>query len=168
MIFQKPKIKIVKNPNDKGLIYFFKNKADFDRCVASGCKLISAENAQDASDFQLSIELISSLAIEMWRLDKRIENANNTQSLDSSIIDQMQRIRDIFRKQEIEIREHTGADYNDGMSIKALHFEEVDNIPAGKMKVLETVKPSIYFKGKIISHGEVLVGKSKEKGADHE
>lgn len=167
-MIQKPKIKVVLNKKDKGLLYFFESRAQFDACVARGCKLISSENARDVSDFILSMDLISTLSIELWRLDKRIENANNTQKLDSSIIDQIQRIRDIFRKQEIEIKPHTGDDYNDGMTIKALDFEEVDNIPAGKMKVIETVKPSIYFKGKIISHGEVLVGKSKEKGVNHE
>ncbi len=163
-MFLRPKII---NKNKSGLLYFFKDKTQFENCVKSKCSLVSEKNAYDASEFVSSIELVSSLAIEMWRLDKRIENANNTQNLDVSIIDQIQRIKDIFQKQEIEIKEHTGNDYNDGMSIKALHFEEVDNIPAGKMKVIETVKPSIYFKGKIISHGEVLVGKSKEKGVKH-
>ncbi len=161
-MFQKPKIKIVKDQNDKGLIYFFKSKADFDRCIAGGCKLIAAENAQDASDFVLTIELISSLAVEMWRLDKRIEKAKISQGIDNAIIDQVQRIKDLFRKQEIEICDHTGVDYNDGLSVKALHIEEVENIPKGKMKVIETVKPSIYYKGKVISHGEVIVGKSKD------
>ena len=32
----------------------------------------------------------------------------------------------------------------------------------GKMQVIETVKPSIYFKGQVVFHGEVIVGKAKE------
>ena len=163
-MFQKPKIKILKNPNDKGLIYFFKDRNQFERCVAGGCKLISPKNARDASEFILSIDLISSLSIELWRLKKRFDSAKN--NIDSSVIDQFQRIKDILGKQEIEICEHTDADYNDGMSIKVLHVEEVDNLPPGKMKIIETVKPSIYYKGQVISHGEVIVGKSKEKGKE--
>ena len=159
----RPKIKIVSNKDDKGLIYFFKDRGQFERCVASGCKLISPENAHDASELISSIELVSSLAIEMWRLNKRIDKACVENNIDNSIVDQIQRIKDIFRKQEVEICEHTDADYNDGMSVKVLHVEEVDNLPPGKMKVLETVKPSVYFKGKVISHGEIIVGKSKEK-----
>lgn len=161
-MYPKFKVKILKDkPDSKGILYLFKDRAQLERCIASGCKLFSADNAFDASELTFSMDLISSLAIELWRLEKRIDKAKS--SIDSSITDQIQRIKDIFRKQEIEICEHTGADYNDGMSIKALHFEEVDNVPVGKMKVIETVKPSIYFKEKIISHGEVLVGKSKEK-----
>lgn len=113
-------------------------------------------------------ELVSSLAIEMWRLEKRIDKIKDTilgvsDKGSNSILDQIQRIKDIFKKQEIEIREHTGTAYNDGLSLKVLHVEEVDGLPKGKMQVIETVKPSVYFKEQVIFHGEVIVGKSKEK-----
>ena len=157
----RPKIKVVINKKDNGFLYFFKNKAEFDRCVAGGCKLVSKENARDASEFILSMDLIASLSIELWRLEKRIDKAKDT--VDSSITDQFQRIKDILGKQDIEICEHTGSDYNDGMSVKLLHMEEVDNLLPGKMKVIETVKPSVYYKGQVILHGEVIVGKSKHK-----
>lgn len=170
-MLSRPKFKYPVDKNKKGMLYFFKDRAQFDRCVASGCKLISRDNAYDASEIselKLSMELIPSLAIEIWRLEKRIEKEkdiilqhSNKGSI--SILDQMQRVKDIFKKQEIELREHTGDTYNDGMSVKALQIEEVDNLPKGKMQVTETVKPSVYFKGKVISHGEVIVGKSKEK-----
>ena len=160
-MFQNSKIKVVLNKNAKGLLYFFKNRSQFDKCVAGGCKLISPENAHDASKFILSMDLISSLAIELWRLEKRIDNAKN--NIDNSIADQFQRIKDILGKQEIEICEHTDSDYDDGMSVKVLHVEEINNLPPGKMKIIETVKPSIYYKGQVISHGEVIVGKSKKK-----
>ena len=52
--------------------------------------------------------------------------------------------------------------YNDGLSLKVLHVEEMDNIPKGKMQIIETVKPSVYFKGQVVFHGEVIVGKAKE------
>ena len=156
------KVKFLKDkPDNKGILYLFKDRAQFERCIASGCKLFSADNAFDASELTFSMELISSLAIELWRLEKRIDKAKNT--INTSITDQFQRIKDILGKQEIEICEHTNADYDDGMSIKMLHVEEVDNLPAGKMKIIETVKPSIYYRGKVISHGEVIVGKSKKK-----
>jgi len=156
------KVKILKDkPDNKGILYLFKDRAQFERCIASGCKLFSPDNAFDASELTFSMDLISSLAIELWRLEKRIDKVKG--AIDSSITDQFQRIKDTLGKQEIEICEHTDADYNDGMSIKVLHVEEVDNLPSGKMKVIETVKPSIYCRGKVISHGEVIVGKSKEK-----
>lgn len=160
----RPKIKIVFGKEDKGLLYFFKSRAHFDRCVAGGCKLISPENTRDASEFILSMDLIASLSIELWRLEKRIDKVKST--IDTSITDQFQRIKDMLGKQNIEICEHTGADYNDGMSVKVLHVDEVDNLPPGNMKITETVKPSIYYKGQVISHGEVIVSKSKEQAKE--
>lgn len=111
-------------------------------------------------------ELVSSLAIEIWRLEKRIEKVKDliikeTDKNSNSVMDQMQRVKDIFKKQEIEVHDHTGEGYNDGMSLKALHIEEVNDLISGEMKIIETVKPSVYFKGKIISDGEVIVGKGK-------
>ncbi|MFC1708441.1 hypothetical protein ACFL2J_00075 [Candidatus Omnitrophota bacterium] len=113
-------------------------------------------------------ELISSLAIEIWRLEKRVavfrDKLDEKLDKDSeSIIGQLQRIKDVFKKQGIEIREHTGTFYNDGLSLKVLHVEEVEGIPKGKMRIIETIKPSIYFEEKVIFYGEVIVGKSKEK-----
>lgn len=111
-------------------------------------------------------ELVSSLAIEIWRLEKRIDKIKDlimqeTDKNSNSVLDQLQRVKDIFKRQEIEVHDHTGEGYNDGMSVNPLHIEEVDSLLAGEMKIIETVKPSVYFKGQIISHGEVIVGKGK-------
>jgi len=111
-------------------------------------------------------ELVSSLAIEIWRLEKRVDKIKNVIETASgensnSVLDQLQRIEDIFKRQEIEVHDHTGEAYSDGMSVKALHIEEVDSLMSGEMRIIETVKPSVYLKGQIISHGEVIVGKGK-------
>lgn len=162
------KYKSAKGMDKKGILYYFKDRAQFERCIASGCKLLSPDNVFKATDFGISLDLISSIAIEMWRLEKRIDRAkdesSNSENIGSTAIsDQLQRIKDIFKKQDIEIHEHTGESYNDGLSMRALHFEEMDNLAKGTMKIIETVKPSIYYKGKVIFNGEVIVGKSKER-----
>ena len=118
------------------------------------------KNTYDAND------LVSSLAIEIWRLEKRIEKVQDiilkeTDANASSVLDQLQRIKDIFKRQEIEVHDHVGENYNDGMSLRNLHTDIVDYVPSGEMRIIETVKPSVYFKGQIISHGEVIVAKGK-------
>jgi len=166
-MFLKPKIKISKSKDNKRLIYFFKDCAQFERCIASGCKFISRDNVFEESELTVFMDFISSLAIEIWRLEKRCEKAKDDmikseKSKNASIGDQIQRIKDVFIKHEIEICEHTGAAYNDGLSLKVLHIEEIDGLPEGKMQIIETIKPSVYLKGKVIFLGEVIVGKSKE------
>lgn len=115
-------------------------------------------------------DLVSSLGVEVWRLEKRLGLAKDGAGKveNSSVLDQLQRMKDIFKKQEIEIREYTGSFYNDGLSLKVLHVEEIDNVPAGKMQIIETIKPSVYFKGQVIFHGEVIVGKSRENKKEPE
>jgi len=160
-MFLKPKIIFSKSKDNKRLMYFFKDRAQFERCIASGCKLISRDNVFEESELTFFMDFVSSLAIEIWRLEKRFEKAKGEKSGIASIGDQIQRIKDIFKKQEIEICEHTGTAYNDGLSLKVLHIEEIDGLPEGKMQIIETIKPSVYLKGKVIFLGEVIVGKSK-------
>ena len=166
-MFLKLKIKISKDSSNKGIWYFFQNREQFEKCVMSGCKLISINNAFEDSELTFFMDFVSSLAIEIWRLGKRVQREKEDMEKGENsgftlIVDQMQRIKDVFKKQEIEIREHTGENYNDGLSLKVLHVEEMDGIPIGKMQIIETIKPSVYLKGKVIFLGEVIVGKAKE------
>jgi hypothetical protein len=130
---------------------------------------IPSENNPHKKDSKYFIDFISSLSIEFWRLKKRIQNMKTDnekkQKTDdfSSITDQIQRIDDVLKKYEIEICDHIGENYNDGKSLKVLHIEEMEDIPIGKMKVIETIKPTIYLNGKVIFFGEVIIGKSKDK-----
>ena len=134
-------------------------------------KLMKGQNLGLNGDTYDVSSLVANLAIEFWRLEKRLEKEKESLSQDkergaNSVFDQIQRIKDVFKKQEIEVKEHKGDKYNDGMSVKALHFEEMDNLPEGEMRIIETIKPSVYFKGTVIFHGEVIVGKSKKKSIE--
>jgi hypothetical protein len=55
----------------------------------------------------------------------------------------------------IEIQDHTRCDYAPGMALKVLAFEPQEGIT--RDIVVETIKPSIYFQGKAIQMGEVIV-----------
>lgn len=166
-MFLKPKTKVSEARNNIGFWYFFQDRTQFERCIAGGCKLIARDNVFEESELTIFMDFVSSLAIEIWRLGKRVqrekEDIAKGGSLGfASIVDQMQRIKDVFKKQEIDISEHTGETYNDGLSLKVLHVEEMNGIPIGKMQIIETIKPSVYLKGKVIFLGEVIVGKAKE------
>ena len=166
-MFLKPKSKVSEDRSNKGFWYFFQDRAQFERCIVNGCKFISRDNVFEESEFTFFMDFVSSLAIEIWRLEKRVQKEKEDMAKGeplgfSSIVDQMQRIWDVFKKEEIEIHEHSGENYNDGLSLKVLHVEEMDGIPIGKMQIIETIKPSVYLKGKVIFPGEVIVGKAKE------
>ncbi len=164
-----PKIKFVKGDDNKKLFTFWGDPLLFDQCRKknSPCGLIAAGVLAEADGSVLSPKMISAVAIEMWRLEKRLSKIKDTirekvGSEADAVYDQLQRIRDCLGKYEIEIKEYTGESYNDGLSLRALHVETDENLPRGTMMIIETVKPSVYLKGNIISHGEVVVAKSKE------
>jgi len=162
-----PKAKVIRRDQKKGALLFLGNIERFRDCGRKNCQLISSGIITEANELNLSLEVVSSLALEIWRLEKRLNKIKNimgeTFGNDSdSVFDQIQRIKDFFAKHEIELREHTGENYNDGLSLKAIHFETDKNMPKNTMKIIETVKPTVSLNGKIISHGEVVVAKSKE------
>ena len=127
-------------------------------------QLLEGKLVFDNETYDVS-ELVASLAIEIWRLQKRLSKCKDQLPKDSqdidSFVNQMQRVEDIFKKQQIEIRDHTGEEYTGGSSFKVIHIDEIEGLSGPAMQVTETVKPSIYFKGQIILNGEVIVGKSK-------
>jgi hypothetical protein len=51
------------------------------------------------------------------------------------------------------------------MSLKVLCFQPTPGLR--RERVIETIKPTIYFKGKTIQMGEVIVGKPEAAGRPH-
>ena len=164
-----PPGKVMRVSKDKKLLCFLGESALFEQCrrKSSPCELIANGIIAEIDTSIASPEMITAFAIEIWRLEKRLNKIKDVMNekigVDSnSVFDQIQRIKDLLAKYEVEIKEHTGESYNDGMSLRAIHFEVDENMPKGKMQVIETVQPSIYLKGNVILHGSVVVAKSKE------
>ncbi|ORT53634.1 hypothetical protein [Streptomyces sp. CB03238] len=58
---------------------------------------------------------------------------------------------------ELKIQDHDGDDYDPGLSLKVLSFE--DDPALTREVVRETFLPSVYFRGRLIQMGEVVVGR---------
>ncbi len=152
---------------DHGILYCFRDRSQFERCVQKKCSLIAKDNAYEATDLTSAVYLVSSFAVELWRLEKRLNSIKDTNQVNSGIdldpvFDQIQRIKDIFDKEGIEIKDPLNENYNDGMSVKVLHFEEDKNLAPGVKRIIETVRPAVVFKDQVISHGEVIVAKAQD------
>ena len=57
----------------------------------------------------------------------------------------------------LEIQEHDGEPFDSGLSLEALVFQ--DDAELTREVVLETVRPSVYFRGRRIQMGQVIVGR---------
>lgn len=153
--------------SDKKMMCFWVDPRIYDYCVKSHpCRLI--QEGELVAGGGLATEVVTALAIECWRLEKRLNKISDMMkekigSDSESVFDQVQRIRDLLAKHEIEVKEYTGQSYNDGMTPRVLHFEKDESLPEGVSTIVETIRPTIYLKGNVISHGEVIVARSKEK-----
>ncbi|MFF0725618.1 hypothetical protein [Streptomyces sp. NPDC004134] len=64
----------------------------------------------------------------------------------------------------LEIQEHDGEPFDTGLSLEALVFQE--NPELTREVVLETVRPSVYFRGRRIQMGQVIVGRPPQDPGD--
>ncbi len=150
--------------NDNIEFYGFKNKALLADCLAKGCALLQPNSAIVADELNVGFKLITSIGVEIWRLEKRLnklDNENPNLEL-TPFFDQVQRIKDIFMREGIVIKDYLTEGYKEGISLKVLSFEEDASLPPGALKVVETVRPTIFYKDKVIFHGEVVVAKSTQ------
>jgi hypothetical protein len=159
-----PKVQI-KDSKDDVVFYGFKNSALLKQCLAKQCALLQSDSAVPANELNAGFKLIISFCIEMWRLEKRFKKLHDEQpDLDlSAFFDQMERIRDLFIRDGIVVKDYLDEGYKEGISLQVLHFEDDPTLPPGYAKIVETVRPTIFYNDKVIFHGEVVVAKSTQK-----
>jgi hypothetical protein len=69
---------------------------------------------------------------------------------------------DALAQAGVEIIDHTGAPFDAGLAIKVLAYQPMPDLT--RERVLETLKPSVYFKGERLQMGEVIVATPETSG----
>lgn len=101
--------------------------------------------------------LLGDIATNLWRARNRRE-ANGLAAVSNEIKKMLRHYEatwDIITNAGFEICDHTNEAYPEGSSLKVIAFQPMAGY--GSLTVAETVKPTIYFKGKKIQEGEVIV-----------
>lgn len=96
---------------------------------------------------------VARLATEIWRLNRRLEHADDAGQL-KGIRDSVRRIDDIFAEHEVQAVDHDGEQYDPGHQVEVLHQRE----GSGRLVVLETIRPTVTLAGRILQHGQVVIG----------
>jgi hypothetical protein len=103
--------------------------------------------------------LLADIGTGLWRLRQKMVKPGTDQPLD-----EMQRpfrhlesVWDALVQAGAEIQNHTDKPFDPGMSLKVVAYQPTPGL--GRERVIETIKPTIYFKGKMIQMGEVIVGR---------
>jgi hypothetical protein len=96
--------------------------------------------------------IIARLATEFWRLNRRVSTSGDPGEV--RVQDSLARIWDIFAEHEVQAVDHDGQPYDPGLRVEVLH----QRIGDGPLVILETVRPTITLSGRILQHGQVVVG----------
>lgn len=67
-------------------------------------------------------------------------------------------IRDMLKKYQVELIDHTGESYPTSVTVEVLDWE-VDPTVSGQL-ITETLEPTIYFQGKLLNRAKVIVTKN--------
>lgn len=100
---------------------------------------------------------LSELAIDVWRLEKRLDKvvAGISEEQKSSLTNSVQRMRRYLEKNDIEIIDPVNQKFNEGLNLEVLSIEKDSSV--GSPIIKETVEPTIMYKGQILRKAKVIV-----------
>jgi hypothetical protein len=108
-------------------------------------------------------KLLSEIATSLWRLKRKIAASPGLAAPDRASMHHLQTAWDVLLAAGLEIRDHTGEPLpKSGIyALKRLAFQPQDGLTSEQ--VIETVKPSVVYRGRVIQMGEVIVGIPKSE-----
>ncbi|SOD64263.1 hypothetical protein SAMN06297387_115123 [Streptomyces zhaozhouensis] len=120
-------------------------------------------DAEDAGtgepDAAPDTEALLRAALGLWRAERKLEQ--EADALTGADLRQVRRqvnaIRQALVDDGLEIQEHEGMPFDSGHSLEVLVFQEEPGLT--RETVLETVRPTIHFRGRRIQMGQVIVGR---------
>jgi hypothetical protein len=106
------------------------------------------------------INLLADVGTGLWRLRQKMVEPGTEQPLDEMrrAFRHLESTWDVLLQAGVEILDHTGEPVPEGgiYALKAIAYEKTPGI--NREQVVETVKPSIYFRKQMIQMGEVVIG----------
>ncbi len=110
------------------------------------------------------LQLVADLATVFWRMQQKIDQLKSADKIEDDNYRRFLRYynnaQDILRNNDFEISDHTNESHTGGEAYKVVAYQPEEDFT--EEKVIETIKPTIYFKDKISQRGEVIVGQPGE------
>ena len=105
-----------------------------------------------------STQMLADVATHLWRLRKKMLQPGSEQPLEEmrSAYRTFEYAWNALRESGVEIHEHEGSPFHAGLHLNTLAFQPTPGIL--QETVIETVRPSIYYKQQLLQAGEVIVG----------
>ncbi len=108
----------------------------------------------------LNMSNIKEVAIAYWRLQKWIASVDVDRKIAAE--SSLRTLKDFLKENDVEVIDLTGKQYDPGLSVEVLFFEDEDadseNIPT----IVEMTQPIIIQNSSVIEFGQVVIAKNPE------
>ena len=109
------------------------------------------------------LDLVVDVGTRVWRLQQSLRAAGELPNELRKVVRDVESIGDTLTQRGIEIKDHTDQDYDPGMALRVITSQPVPGLT--RKQIIETLKPTIYYRDKIIQMGDVIVGVPEESGS---
>ena len=83
-----------------------------------------------------------------------------------ALIHSIDKLKRYLDKNDIEVIDHTNQEFNDGVNVNVLLFEESSEVT--KPTITATKEPTILCRNQVVRKGQVIVSKVSDGDAQHE
>jgi len=111
--------------------------------------------------------LLADIGTGLWRLRQKMLKPNSNEPADEMrrAYRHLESVWDALAQAGTEIIDHTDTPFDSGLSLKVVAYQPTSGLD--RERVIETIKPTIFFRGRSIQMGEVIVGKPEESGKSY-
>jgi len=106
------------------------------------------------------IVMAADIGTLVWRIQKRLATIGELPKQLQRLSRDVESTWDALTQRGIEIKDHTGRDYDGGMTLRVITSQPVAGLV--RRQIIETLKPTIFYRDRIIQMGEVIVGVPEE------
>lgn len=101
---------------------------------------------------------LADISTGLWRLRQKMVQPGADRSLEEMrrAFRDFESVWDTLTQAGIKIQDHTGTAYDPGMLLRVIAFQPTTGLSGEK--VIETIKPTVYYKDNSIQIGQVIVG----------
>ena len=123
---------------------------------------------QSISPIKIELASFVDLGCAAWKLRQKMFDQTTGEPKDDlrHLARHVQVIWERLSELGLQIQDHTGNAFDSGQSLEVLAFQPTRGI--SRETVIETVRPTVYFGGKRILMGQVIVGTPDNSGSEEQ
>jgi len=102
--------------------------------------------------------VVVGVATELWRLRTKLTKEGTDEPREEArrLFRHVASAWDVLSEAGVAIQHHTGQPFRSGLAVEVIAFQPTDGL--SRETIIETVRPSIYFNGRPVQQGQIIVG----------